>query len=165
MQVGQGNHLELRQYRMPEERMQGHHQRQPGVAFTEEDQRERRQGRQRAQAHDQQALAAAISQPAPQVGGEATHQHGDGDQLANARRGEAEVIEVQRQERRGGAEQGEVEQVETGQAPVGNWRHGAVRFVVIIGAALRPYRRRASAYKDRVGVGLPRDRPAPINAD
>src|SRR5690606_40405510 len=47
------------------------------------------------------------------------------DQLTDARRGKAQVIEVQRQERRGGAEQGEVEQIEAGQSPVGNRRHGS----------------------------------------
>ncbi len=103
VQVGQSDDLELRQHRMPEERMQGHHQRQPGVAFAEEDQGEGGQGRQRAQAHDQQALAGTVAQPAPQVGGDAAHQHGDGHQLADARRGEAQVVEVQRQEGGGGA--------------------------------------------------------------
>ena len=76
--------------------------------------------------HDQQAAPAAIAQPPPQVRRDAAHQHGDGHQLADARRGESQVVEVQRQERRGGAEQGEIEQIETGQAPVGQRRHGSV---------------------------------------
>ncbi|MNM61408.1 hypothetical protein D3C81_727090 [compost metagenome] len=124
VQVGQGDDLELRQHRMPEERVQGHYQRQPGVAFAKEDKGEGGQGRQCAQAHDQQALAGAVTQPAPQVGGDAAHEHGDGHQLADACRREAQVVEVQRQERGGGTEQGEVEQIEAGQAPVGDWLHG-----------------------------------------
>jgi hypothetical protein len=45
VQMRQGDDLELRQHGMPEERMQGHHQRQPGEALVEEDQAE---GQQRA---------------------------------------------------------------------------------------------------------------------
>ena len=123
LQVGQGDDLELRQHGVPEEGMQCHHQRQPGVALVDEDQGEAGQGTERPHPHAQQALAAAIPEPAPKIGRHAAHQHRDGDQLADSRTGKTEVVEVQRQEWRGGTQQGEIEQVETGQAPV-RQRHG-----------------------------------------
>lgn len=119
-QVGQGDDLELRQHGVPEERVQRHHQGQPGVAVADEDQREAQRRAYRAEAHDGQALAAAVAQPAPQVGRDATHQHGNRHQLADARAGEAQVMEIQGEERRRGAEQAEIEEIEAGQAPVGN---------------------------------------------
>ena len=118
LQVSQGDHFELRQHRVPEERMQGHHQGQPGVGLADEDQRKTDQGTHRAKPHDGQPPAGVVAQPAPEVGRHATHQHGNGHQLANTRAGEAQVIEIQRQERRRRPEQGEVEQVETGEAPI-----------------------------------------------
>ena len=119
LQMGEGDDLELRQHRMPEERVQGHDQGQPGIALADEDAGETQQRADRAKAHDGQALAAVIAQPAPDIGRDAAHQHGNGDQFADARGGKAQVIEVQRQERRRGAEQREIEEIETGQAPVG----------------------------------------------
>ncbi|MNF91213.1 hypothetical protein D3C84_738060 [compost metagenome] len=95
LEVRQGNHLELRQHRMPEEGVQGHDQRQPGVAVADEDQREGDQGAEGAEAHDLQASPAAVAQPAPEVGRHATHQHGNGQQLADARTGEPQVREIQ----------------------------------------------------------------------
>ncbi|MNF95028.1 hypothetical protein D3C84_777650 [compost metagenome] len=126
LQMRQGNDFELRQHRMPEERVQGHDQRQPGIALGEENQREAQQGRQRPQAYDQQAPTTAVTEPAPQIGRDTTHEHGDGHQLADPCTGKPQVMEIQRQERRCRTEQGEVEQVEAGQPPVGNRRHGSI---------------------------------------
>ncbi|MCY1552555.1 hypothetical protein D9M68_889600 [compost metagenome] len=100
--------------------MQRHDQRQPGVAVADEDASETQQRADRAKAHDGQALAAVIAQPAPDIRRDAAHQHGNGDQLADARGGKAQVIEIQRQKRHRGAEQREIEEIETGQTPVGN---------------------------------------------
>ncbi|KAI1696472.1 hypothetical protein Ddc_20385 [Ditylenchus destructor] len=100
--VREGDHFELRQHRVPEERVQGHDQGEPGIRVADEDQRKTRQ----------------VAQPAPQVGRHAAHQHGDGHQLADARAGEAQVVEVQRQEWRRRPQKGEVEQIEAGEAPV-----------------------------------------------
>ncbi|MNV85443.1 hypothetical protein D3C71_1794060 [compost metagenome] len=102
--MGEGDDLELRQHRMPEERVQPHDQGQPGIALADEDAGETQQRADRAKAHDRQALAAVVAQPAPDIRRDATHQHGNGDQLADARGGKAQVIEIQRQKRRRGAE-------------------------------------------------------------
>ena len=111
--MGECDDFKLRQYRMPEERMQRHHQRQPGIALADKDQGKTAQGTQRAQTHDQQAPAGVIPKPTPQVGRHAAHQHGDGYQFADSRTGKAQVMEVQRQKRRCGTEQGEIEKIET----------------------------------------------------
>ncbi|GEM_PF-4719804 len=118
-QVRQGDYLELRQHRVPEEGVQRHDQRQPGVAPAEEDQPERQQRAERSQAHDGQALTGRISEPAPQVRRQAAHQHGDRHQLADTFGGKAEVIEIQAEKRRGRAQQGEIEEIEAREAPVG----------------------------------------------
>ena len=121
--MGQGDDLELRQHRVPEEGMGGHDQRQPGVALLEEDAGKAQQRAQRTETHDQQTLAGMVAQPAPQIRRYAAHQHGNGDQLADARRGKAQVIEVQGQKGRRPSEQGEVEEVESGQPPVRKSSH------------------------------------------
>ena len=72
----------------------------------------------------EQALPGVVTQPAPQVRCQTAHQHGNGDQLADPRRRKAQVVEVQRQERRRTPEQSEVEEVEAGQPPV---RQGRTR--------------------------------------
>jgi len=118
VQMRQGDDFELRQHRVPEERMQRHHQRQPGKALVEEDQPEGQQGAQRAETDDFQPATGCITQPAPEIRRHATHQHGNGDQLADPLRRETQVIEVQAEKRRRGAEQAKVEEVETGQTPV-----------------------------------------------
>ena len=92
--------------------MQRHHQRQPGIALADKDQGKTAQGAERTQTHDQQTLTAVVPQPAPQVGRNAAHQHRDGHQFANARTGKPQVIEVQRQKRRCGTQQGEIEKIE-----------------------------------------------------
>ncbi|MNQ77491.1 hypothetical protein D3C85_923610 [compost metagenome] len=124
LQMRQGDDFELRQHRVPEERMQGHDHRQPGVAFADEDQRERQQRTDRTEAHDGQAPAGVVTEPAPDIGRDAAHEHRNRHQLANARSGKTQVIEIQRQERRGRTEQGEIEQIKAGEPPVRECRHG-----------------------------------------
>ncbi|MNV03429.1 hypothetical protein D3C71_936950 [compost metagenome] len=118
LQVRQGDDFELRQHRVPEERMQGHDHRQPGVGLADENQRKGQQRAHRAEAHDGQSPTGVVAQPAPDVRRHAAHQHRDRHQLADPRGAEPQVIEVQRQKRRCRTEQGEIEQIETGEPPV-----------------------------------------------
>ncbi len=67
LQVRQGNDFELRQHGMPEEGVQGHDQRQPGITLVEEDQRKRQQRTGGAAPNDQQTPAGVITQPAPDI--------------------------------------------------------------------------------------------------
>src|SRR5690606_10267126 len=118
-QMRQSDHLELRQYRMPEERMQSHHQYQPGVTFIEEDQAERQQCAKRADTYDGQTLSGRVAQPAPQIRSQAAHQHGNRHQLADALCGKAQLGEIQAEKRRRRTKQREVKEIEAGKAPVG----------------------------------------------
>ncbi|MNZ94448.1 hypothetical protein D3C78_1135560 [compost metagenome] len=118
LQVRQGDDFELRQHRVPEERMQGHDHRQPGVGLADENQRKGQQRAHRAEAHDGQPPTAVVAQPAPDVRRHAAHQHRDRHQFADACGAESQMIEIQRQKRRCRTEQGEIEQIETGEPPV-----------------------------------------------
>ncbi|MNT60243.1 hypothetical protein D3C72_1978120 [compost metagenome] len=98
--------------------MQGHDHRQPGVGLADENQRKGQQCAYRTKAHDGQSPTGVVAQPAPDVRRHAAHQHRDRHQFADARGAETQVIEVQRQKRRCRTEQGEIEQIETGEPPV-----------------------------------------------
>ena len=140
--MGKGDDFKLRQHRVPEERMQRHDQRQPGVALADKDASKAQQRAERAKAHNGQALARVIAQPTPDIRRNAAHQHGNGDQLTDPRSGKPQVIEIQREKGRGGAEQREIEEIETGQTPVRQNRAHAEHKP---GSVLRSARGRAAA--------------------
>ncbi len=118
MQVRKGDDFKLREDGVPEECIQRHDHRQPGIAFIDQNQRKRQQRAERTKANNQQPPPGVVTQPAPDIGRDTAHQHGDSDKFADSGTGKTQVMQVKRHEGRHRAEQGEITHVEPGQPPV-----------------------------------------------